>query len=173
MLQPAQLEVVPGHFRHEAHTHVVQRRLEALRVGRGRMDLRADAAEKIELPERVEAGAIDRDDARLFGEAREGLPPAIDAGADAHFGKPIAIDFVEERARLIDARHGHADVMVVLQGPRHQSVEHRILELSPPARIEGLLGDERRIGIREPCRLDHRRHVRPTHRTCRRGDHQE
>ena len=61
LLQAAQLEVVARDFRDDAHAHIVERRFEAFGRRRRGANLRANAAEEVQLPERVEASAIGRE----------------------------------------------------------------------------------------------------------------
>src|SRR4030095_6679623 len=108
-----------------------------------RANLVANAPEYVELPERVEPGAIRGDRARLVGEARNRFAPAIRNRADRGGGIPIELEIIEDGPGLIEPRHGDAHVVVRREGARHQPIEHRVLELSPPPRIERLPDDER------------------------------
>ena len=56
-LPGAHLDVVQRHFGRQRHPGVVQARLGRFEVGLGRLDAAAHAAEHVELPARVEAGA--------------------------------------------------------------------------------------------------------------------
>ena len=160
LLKPAHLEVVARHFRRHADPHVVDVGLEALGGRRGRANLRPDAAEDVDLPERIEAGAIRRDGTGSFREARNRLIPSIDARAGYGRRKSIERDVVEERARLIDPRDGHPHIVIGGQRPADQVVEHRILELLPPPRIERLLHDQRGVGVAKRGGCDRGRDVR-------------
>ena len=115
LLKAAQLEVVARHLRRDAHAHIVDVGLEALGVRRSRPHLRADAAEHVDLPEGIEAGAIRRDGTGSFRKTRNRLIPSIDARAGHGRRKAIERDIVEERARLIDPGNGHPHIVIGCQ----------------------------------------------------------
>ncbi len=163
LLEAAQLEVVARHLRGHAHAHVIGLGLEALGVGRSRPHLRADAAEHVDLPERIEAGAIRRDGTGSFRKAWNRLIPSIDARAGYGRWKAIERDVIEERARLIDPGNGHPHIVICRQCLADELVEHWILELLPPARIERLLDDQRRVHVAQRRRRHIGRDVRSAH----------
>src|SRR4030095_7175357 len=58
LLEATQLEIVARHFRRDADAHVIDIRREAVGGRSGRAHLGSNAAEYIDLPERVEAETV-------------------------------------------------------------------------------------------------------------------
>ncbi len=159
LLQSAELEVISRHFGGHDHAHIFQRGIEALGIRRRSAHRRTDAAEYIQLPERIEASAIGRDLARLVGEAWDHLFAFVEGGICSDDRITIERHIAERRARLIEPRDGDADVMVRLQRVVLEALQHWIVEVMPPVRVVSLLREQRRVGSRVP-RLDLRSVIR-------------
>src|SRR6185503_4563390 len=82
-----------------------------------------------------------------FRKTRNRLIPSIDARAGYGRREAIERDIVEERARLIDPGNSHSDIVIGGQCSPDQLVEHRILELLPPAWVERLFHRQRRVDV--------------------------
>src|SRR5262245_34056017 len=143
LLQSAQLEIVARDLRRDADPHVVDVGFETVSRSRGRPNLRPDAAEDVDLPERVEAEAIRRHPDGFAGEARNLFVAVVNRGTSCDHWIPIVPDVCEDRARLIEPSDGDSHVVIGLQRPTDELVENGVFELLPPARIEGLLRDRR------------------------------
>ena len=157
LLDAAQLEVVQRHLGGDADAHAGERGLEALGVGRRGGDRRPDAAEQIELPGRVEAGAVGVDPDRLVDEPRLRLLADVDERAGRNRRIAPAAIFVEDGARLIEARERGADVAIGVERRVLELLEHGILELPPPARVVLLVRKHRRVPAAERRSFEGRR----------------
>ncbi len=131
-LVEAHLDVGLGDVRVQAHEHRAVLLEDAAVVGPRGLDRAAHVAEQVELPGRREAHVVQRGLVR--GEARErlarpgaqGLRGPVEVGDAARRGDPV------ERAGLVDAREGDAQVEVAGGGALDQRAEHGVVELAPP-----------------------------------------
>ena len=159
LLQPSQLEVVAGNLGRNNHPDILERRLQPLSRRGCASHGGSHATEEVDLPERVEPGLIGCRAHRFFGEAGNRLLAAVDAGTHDGCRKPIEIDVLETCARLVDARHGDAYVMVGLQHVFLEAFQHRVVELVPPARVVDLRHEQRGIGVSQNDRSNLRRFI--------------
>ena len=140
------VEIGPCRFRRDRHAHGIAGRLHSLRIGTGRLDRAADAAEQVNLPTQRQA-AILRPLRLILGEgAARALhsvaiaDPAIDVGGR----QASCLGLAQRGAGPGEIGGGDAQVGVGGQRLRHQRIERRIIIEFPPlvrqrrGRIEGI-----------------------------------
>ena len=144
---------------------------------------RPGAAEQIDFPGRVEAGAIAPGQIALALGAGIGLRQAALVAAAGRDGRQLVqLPFIQHGARLGQPGLGDADVVVALQRQADQPVQLRILQLLPPVALQLAVGEQRLFGAgqrhrrglrlcsRAPLRSPPRPGPAPARRPWRAGD---
>ena len=108
---------------------------------------RGAAAEQVDFPGRVEAGAIAPGQVALALGARIGLRQAALVAAAGRDGRQLVqLLFIQHGARLGQPGLGDADVVIAFQRQADQPVQLRILQLLPPVALQLAVGEQRLLG---------------------------
>src|SRR5882757_2674355 len=132
-LLAAQLEIGAGDFGDDDELRVVQIRLRGAQVRIASLDVAADAAEEVELPDRVEAGVID------LGLVAGDEPAALNLGvtlfgvttARRDGGREIEPRLAADGTCLVEARERDSQVVIRRERVRYQGVQRVVAELLP------------------------------------------
>lgn len=137
VLFAAQLDIVARGFRQHRDLHVAQFVLAGFHRRVGGFQLASHAAPEVQLPGGVEAGqgVVVVAFAGLAGrieQAGAGGPLALVVAAGVHRGQGVAAEAATDRAALLQARRGAAQVEVGTLDPLQQGVQLRVVEQRPP-----------------------------------------
>jgi hypothetical protein len=145
LLLAAQLEVGASDFGGHDHLRIAQARFGGAHLGARRFRSAAEAAEEIELPERIEARIVELLISRNAGHRLHGRQAPIGvAGTGGDRRREVETSLATQRAHF-----GHAcesDAQVVVRGRRivHEALQRLVLEQRPELR-DGILRRVRRV----------------------------
>jgi hypothetical protein len=128
-------------------------------VAAAERNLVAHPAEHVELPERVEAGAIGGDRPRFVGEPGDRFAPSIRDRANRSRRVAIEMNVVEQRARLIERATAMRTSWFAARARDIRLSRTGSPNRPPPPRIEALLHHGHAIGALDGRRLEDRRGV--------------
>jgi len=107
-----ELEIITSKLGDHANLHIMKVRFERLVLGPSCRDSVANPSEKVCLPESIKPGAESIDCATLVPETRNLLFAVLVGCSDGHRGKTIQLPFIEDRARLGEARACDSNAVV-------------------------------------------------------------
>ncbi len=159
LLGTAQFEVVAGHFGGDGDLCIGEVVLLGAEVGARCFGGTALAAEQIKLPAGIEAELVAFAEDTLATEGGIRLLATVVTATTGDVRQLVQALLDEHRAGLTHARHRDAQVQVGAQCFMHQLLQHRVIELGPPARHRRGGGEHRRGGALQAHRLGRRRLV--------------
>ncbi len=155
-LQPAQAHVLFDQLADHDHLHGAQVGGRSLGLGLLALHGTSHTTEEVEFPQRGDTGV----ETLVVTLRARGLGHLVGAGAlvggtglGGDAGRQVATRLAQQRQAAVVARQGDAQVVVGLEGLLDQLGQQRIVETAPEVALDGLRGDEFRLGTHEGSRF--------------------